>query len=145
MLSWHETIADFAALARTFFNDGIDETVKIIENADAKTPRTPTLIIRRGPGSIARTPSERSGTFTLLIECWVYNSADFAQANADLDALEQDVISLLNDYVQQVEGDGVKLDLSVNVQPDGDFFRPSVASQLSVEFRWRTRRPMGAI
>ena len=143
MLSWQETIRDCAALARQcFVDEEAQPSVAVIENASAKTPREATLIFRRGGGSLSRDLAQRQGTFSLLIECWAY-AEDSSEANQELEDLENHVLELLNEFVSRTRRErGLQVDLSVSVQPDGDFFRPAVASQLSVEFRWRVRRPV---
>lgn len=140
MLRWDTTLAAMATRLRNEL-DG----VAVIENADAATPRSATLILRRGPSAAGRSVDKRSGAFTLLIECWEHHDTDAAAANAALAELEEVVIEQINGYVGQQCGQGLHLAVETSIDPDGDYFRPSVASQITAAFAWRVRRPLSTM
>lgn len=140
MLRWDTTLAALA----TRLNDEL-AGVTVIENADAATPREATVILRRGPSAAGRSVDKRSGAFTLLLECWAFHETDKAAANAALAELEESVIEQINAYVGKQCGQGLHLAVDTSIDPDGDYFRPSVASQITAAFAWRVRRPLSTL
>lgn len=115
-------------------------TSKVVLGADAFTPSERTVIVKRGPVS-PHLPShgDRAGQIAVVLECWANANNDRAVANLDLQELETTVAALLDEWVRAVRTTWT-LTLQIRIDPDGDFFRPSLGSQMTVDIDWRTAR-----
>lgn len=106
-------------------------------NADGHTPNTRAVIIKRGRVPLFRPHETRQGTTELLIECWEYDD-DFEAANVLLDELLTEVIAELEAFIQAQSADNdLALSITLVLDPDGDLFRPAIASQLTATIDWR--------
>lgn len=118
----------------------LDGTSKVVLGADAFTPSERTVIVKRGPVS-QHLPShgDREGQIAVVLECWASANEDRAAGNLDLQELENTVAALLDDWVRAVRTTWT-LTLQIRIDPDGDFFRPSLGSQMTVDIGWRIAR-----
>ena len=120
---------------------------QVLRGAYAQTPEQRTLIVKRGASGpytlqqSARTASrqKQSGTCVLLVECWEYerDPGVYDEADARLNELENAVIDSLPAFVQSQHTLNRVTNLEFSIDPDGDLFRPSVASQITLTFTWR--------
>lgn len=114
--------------------------VEVILGADAYTPEKRTVIVKRGPVAPHHPAmGDRAGQIGVVLECWANATTDRAVANQDLQDLENTVAGLLDSWVRSVQHTWT-LTLQIRIDPDGDFFRPSLGSQMTVEIDWRLAR-----
>ena len=113
--------------------------------AHGQTPISQKVIIKRGASGpmtlaqVARTGTrlKQSGSTVIFIECWDHDKNDFEAADLRLSDLENKVVDAIPAFVQAQHQARRVFDLEMRLDPDGDLFRPSVASQFTLTFNWR--------
>jgi hypothetical protein len=108
----------------------------IIIGGDGLIPKTNTIILKRGPAKTNYWLETWSGINLFFIESWSYDLDDPEQAYINLMRLESRIVTAL---AQPITLAGYELNTRITaIDPDGDVFRPSVGSQMTVEIEWRT-------
>lgn len=109
--------------------------------ADAQVPECRAIQLLRGPGDDSRFKRENVLEQRFWIECWAYDKAAPEKAYADLDAIEQAVRDYLTGCSAAAVVPGWDLIVTLEgVEPDGDQFRPSVGSRMTVLVKGRKQR-----
>lgn len=111
--------------------------VTIEAGASACVPEQRTVQLVRGTGTADWRGRYKPGRQTLYVDCWAYDD-DAAAAYAQLNELEKNVFDAIRLWGQQgstVEGAHARAMIK-DTEPDGDLFRPSVASRTLVEIDW---------
>ncbi|MFP4245397.1 MAG: hypothetical protein ACLFRJ_10000 [Ectothiorhodospira sp.] len=132
---WHDLVQAVAERLEAH----VDAPVRI--GGDARVPREEQVQVLRGPGSPLSQWSQTGRLDqTLYVECWAYDETPDT-AYAQLSALEDAVLSALFDTPISIPQAQVILDLGP-IEPDGDAFRPSVASRLTLTAKCRQKRTL---
>lgn len=106
----------------------------------AAVPDFRQVTLLRGPGTRpADADMTGQATQTVYVECWEHHKTT-AEANARLQALEMAVIGAMTaSGPQLLSGWGALVNVE-NIEPDGDAFRPSVGSRMTVRVNLRKVR-----
>lgn len=110
--------------------------VKVVTHADAEVPTVDTVRVLRGTTVGRPVYSRPAGEQSINLEIWT-SSTDTAAADQRLQALEEQAITGLENLPR--DGPIMKV-VILGIEPDGDLFRPSVGSNLSLKVYWRQRR-----
>ncbi len=134
---WFEIIKSLADhIAAT-----LDDTA-VNRYASASVPRRRQVDFLRGPGTPTAT-FRTSGKFeqTVYVECWEFDE-DADTASAALESLENEVIAaLLSCGAVAAQSQTIEAIVKLtNIEPDGDAFRPSVGSRMTLVVTGRAKR-----
>lgn len=106
----------------------------IIMGGDGSIPTEPTIILKRGPAKTASWTESWSGVNWFYLEVWNHND-NVETAYSGLATLESTIISALSHPIQLAGYE--LLTRIIAVDPDGDAFRPSAGSQMTIEIEWQ--------
>lgn len=111
------------------------QVATIIVGDDGAIPAESTLILTRGPGSTTNWADPWAGVQTFYCQCWAFSDESSDAAYAGLAALEEVFIYALTRPI--ILAGYEVLPRITAIEPDGDAFRPSVGSRMTVEIEWR--------
>jgi len=110
-------------------------SVPVSLGGDAKIPNASGVIILRGPSVYGDPRRSEESTTQVWVECWEYSeNSDFSVGYSALAALEEKVVDAIRSFAmdgQSISGYRARAKLE-GVEGDGDVFRPSIGSRLSV-------------
>lgn len=115
-----------------------DSTLEVHVGGSAEVPQSRRVTLMRGPGTTYAEFVE-SGRIeqTVYAECWAH-ADDPAVANTKLQALEQMVIETMQSAgPQRLLPHTDALARVTQIEPDGDAFRPSVGSRITLKMQLR--------
>ncbi len=128
---WATLIQLVATTLRTELSE-----IPVLTHGDAALPDSEMVIVKRGGSPTRHVFVQQSGVENLVLECWTHNE-DPDAANVALEVLEERVIAALRTLPRS---DPVVNLTITGIDPDGDYFRPTLGSQISIQINWRALR-----
>lgn len=128
---WADLLQDLATTLRAALPG-----VEVVTHADAEVPTGDTVRVLRGATAGRPVYSRPAGEQNVNLEIWTC-STDTAVADQRLQVLEEQVITALENLPRAALIFKVTV---IGIEGDGDLFRPSVGSNLSLKVFWRQRR-----
>lgn len=110
--------------------------VEVMAYADAVVPTVDTVRVLRGSAPAWSLYAQQHGSDAIVIECWTCHDNP-AIADQQLEALEERVIAALRSIPRAEPIISIH---PMGTDPDGDLFRPSRGSRMSLNVNWRSLR-----
>lgn len=125
---WADLLQDLATTLRAALPG-----VEVVTHADAEVPTVDTVRVLRGTTAGRPVYSRPAGEQNVNLEIWTC-SEDTAAADQRLQELEEQVTTELENLPRAALIFKVTV---TGIEGDGDLFRPSVGSNMSLRVKWR--------